>query len=306
MVSFVSDIALAGDADDIIRPFMIDSNGLHGRLVRLGPALNTPLTAHDYPEPVAVLLGEAMTLVSGLSAGLKFDGVFSLQAHGDGPVKMMVADVTTDGDIRGYADIRDEVPKDAAGSPIPRLLGGGRLAFTVDQGPDTEQHQGIVELQGASLADCVHHYFQQSNQYSAAVKLACEYDPIKGWRGGALVLQRLPEDEKPFDRERLEEGWRTALALMGSCTPSELCDALLTPDELLFRLFHEDGVRVFPARPLKFACKCSPERMRAAVTMLSDVEREEMTIDGRIVVTCQFCNAEQSFDPNSLTPAQAT
>ncbi|NKB60564.1 MAG: molecular chaperone Hsp33 [Alphaproteobacteria bacterium] len=281
---------------------MIDANGLHGRLVRLGPALDTPLTAHDYPEPVAVLLGEALALVSGLSAGLKFSGVFSLQARGDGPVKLVVADVTTDGAIRGYADVKDDIPDGVSDAPIPRLLGAGRLAFTVDQGPDTEQHQGIVDLQGANLADCVHHYFQQSSQYTAAVKLACCRDAENRWRGGAIILQRLPEDENPFERDKLEEGWRTALTLMGSCTPEELCDPDLAPDRLLFRLFHEDGVRVFPARPLKFACNCSRDRMQAAVSMLSDVEREEMTIDGRITVTCQFCNAEQIFDPLSLEP----
>lgn len=303
---FVSDTVLPGSADDFIRPFMIDANGLHGRLVRLGPALNAPLKAHDYPEPVAVLLGEALALASGLSAGLKFDGVFSIQARGDGPVKLLVADVTTDGAIRGFADVRDPVPDDAADTPIPRLIGAGRLAFTVDQGPDTEQHQGIVDLQGASLADCVHHYFQQSSQYSAAVKLACHFDEVQGWRGGALVLQRLPEDERPFERDRLEEAWRTALTLMGSCTPAELCDAHIGADDLLYRLFHEDGVRVFPARPLKFSCKCSLARMQAAVSMLSEEEREEMTIDGKIVVTCQFCNAEQVFDPKTLSQSHAT
>ena len=301
-MSFVTEATLPEGADDFIRPFMIDANGLHGRLVRLGPALDTPLSAHDYPQAVAELLGESLALVSGLSAGLKFDGVFSLQARGDGPVKMLVADVTTDGAIRGFADVRDPIPEDSADAPVPRLFGAGRLAFTVDQGPDTEQHQGIVDLQGASLADCVHHYFQQSSQYTAAVKLACRHDSKNGWRGGALVLQRLPEDEKPFERERLEEGWRKALAMMGSCTPEELCDIGLDADALLFRLFHEDGVRVFPERPLWFSCKCSPARMQAAVSMLSPEEREEMTIDGKIIVTCQFCNAEQHFDPAALSP----
>jgi len=285
---------------------MIDANGLHGRLVRLGPALDTPLNSHGYPEPVAVLLGEAMALVSGLSGGLKFDGVFSLQARGDGPVKLLVADVTTDGAIRGYADVKADVPADALDVPVPRIIGAGRLAFTVDQGPDTEQHQGIVDLQGASLADCVHHYFRQSSQFSAAVKLACRYDPEQGWRSGALVLQRLPQDENPFERERLEEGWRTALSLMGSCTPDELCDPGLSPDQLLYRLFHEDGVRVFPPKSLNFSCKCSRERMRAAVSMLSADEREEMTVDGRITVTCQFCNAEQVFDPLGLETVRPT
>lgn len=302
-MSFVSDPALPDTADDFIRPFMIDASGLHGRLVRLGPAIDAPLTAHDYPETVAVLLGEALALASGLSAGLKFDGVFSVQARGDGPVKLLVADVTTDGAIRGFADVRGAVPEDAADAPVLRLCGAGRLAFTVDQGPNTEQHQGIVDLQGASLADCVHHYFQQSSQYSAAVKLSCRRDPATGWRGGALVLQRLPDEEQPFERDRLEESWRKALALMGSCTPEELCDVRLGADELLFRLFHEDGVRVYPPRPLNFSCKCSRERMKAAVTMLSAAEREDMIVDGRIIVTCQFCNAEQVFDPASLPPA---
>lgn len=301
-MSVVSDTALADNADDLIRPFMIEANGLHGRLVRLGPALDTPLNRHDYPQPVATLLGEAMALASGLSGGLKFDGIFSVQARGDGPVKLLVADVTTDGAIRGYADVRDEVPADAADAPIPRMIGAGRLAFTVDQGPNTAQHQGIVDLQGASLADCVHHYFHQSSQFSAAVKLACHRDPARGWRSGALILQRLPDDEKLFERDRLEEGWRKALAMMGSCTPGELCDPDLSPDQLLYRLFHEDGVRVFPTKSLNFSCKCSRERMHAAVSMLSAEERKEMTIDGRIIVTCQFCNEEQVFDPGELAP----
>ena len=115
-----------------------------------------------------------------------------------------------------------------------------------------------------------------------------------------MVLQRLPEDENSFERERLEEGWRNALALMGSCTPEELSDIDLKADDLLFRLFHEDGVRVFPPRSLKFSCKCSRARMEAAVSMLSMEEREEMTIDGRIIVTCQFCNAEQTFVPAAI------
>ena len=190
---------MSEDADDFIRPFMIDANGLHGRLVRLGPALHEPLSAHDYPKPVAVLLGEALALVSGLSAGLKFEGVFSIQARGDGPVKMLVADVTTEGALRGFADVREPIPENSAEAPVPRWIGAGRLAFTVDQGPDTEQHQGIVDLQGANLADCVHHYFHQSSQYTAAVKLACRHDNETGWRGGALVLQRLPEDENSFE-----------------------------------------------------------------------------------------------------------
>ena len=281
--------------DDLIQPFTIEASGLHGRLVRLGAALDQPLRAHDYPAPVATLLGEALALVAGLSGGLKYDGVFSLQARGDGPLGMLVADVTTDGAMRGYADIRSEIPD---GEPsVSRLLGAGVLAFTVDQGPDSKKYQGIVDIQGATLADCVHHYFRQSGQFTAGVKLACRCLPNGRWRGGALLLQRLPEDEDPNERDRMEEAWHTAMVLMGSCRSDELCDPGLDAYSLLYRLFHEDGVRVFPPKPLEFACKCSPERMQAAVAMLTDDELDAMTVDGRIVVTCQFCNAEQVFDP---------
>ncbi len=289
--------------DDLIQPFTIESSGLHGRLVRLGPALDTALRAHDYPTPAAALLGEAMALVAGLSGGLKFDGTFSLQARGDGPMSMMVADVTTDGAIRGYADLKGDIPD---GTPsIARLLGAGIMAFTVDQGVDMEKYQGIVEIQGATLTDCVHHYFQQSSQFAAGVRLACQITPSGAWRAGAILLQRLPEDEDLAERERMEDAWRTAMVLMGSCRDEELCDETLDAHTLLYRLFHEDGVRVFPHKPLEFACKCSSERMKAVVAMLTDEEVDEMTVDGRIVVTCQFCNAEQIFDPatRDLYPA---
>lgn len=287
--------------DDLIQPFTMESSGLHGRLVRLGPALDTPLRAHGYPAAVAVLLGEAMALVAGLSGGLKFDGTFSLQARGDGPVKLMVADVATDGSIRGYADLDGPVPD--VGAPIPKLLGDGRLAFTVDQGPDTERYQGIVEIQGARLADCVQHYFRQSGQFTAGVVLACQRDGAGRWRGGALVLQRFPEEEDPNAADDMEESWRNAMLLMGSCRAKELCDPDLGAHELLFRLFHEDGVRVYTPKPLAFACKCSQERMRAALAMLTREEIVEMTIGRKITVTCQFCNAERVFNPESLIPA---
>jgi len=197
--------------------------------------------------------------------------------------------------MRGYADIRGSIPD---GDPsVSRLLGAGMMAFTVDQGPDTEKYQGIVEIQGATLADCVHHYFRQSGQFTAGVRLACQCLPDGRWRGGALLLQRLPEEEDPDERDRMEEAWHTAMVMMGSCSDDELCDPELDAYTLLYRLFHEDGVRVFPHKPLEFACKCSPERMEAAVAMLTDEELDAMTVDGKIIVTCQFCNAEQVFDP---------
>jgi molecular chaperone Hsp33 len=284
--------------DDLTQPFKIEASGLHGRLVRLGPALDQPLQAHDYPAPVAELLGECMALTVGLASVLKFQGTFSLQARGDGPVRMLVADATNTGAIRGYAQVTGDIPDWEAvkNAPIPRLIGAGYLAFTVDQGPGTEPYQGIVDLDGATLGECVHHYFQQSNQFSAAVKLGVAQGHDGHWRGGCIILQRSPEDENPMTQDDAEEAWRRAVILMGSCTPEELIDPAIEANQLLYRLFHEDGVRVFDPHPIAFACKCTPDRMGAAVAMLTPDERSEMTIDGKISVTCQFCNAEHVFD----------
>src|SRR4051812_26863504 len=152
-------------ADDLVQPFQIDAPGLRGRLVRLGASVDEVLSRHDYPEPVARLLGETLALAAALSGALKYDGVFSLQTKGDGPVRMMVADITSQGAMRGYAAFDQQALADALSSsagalpgsplsaPVPRLLGRGHLAFTVDQGPDTERYQGIVELSGGTLAD---------------------------------------------------------------------------------------------------------------------------------------------------------
>src|SRR5579875_430592 len=147
-------------ADDIVQPFQVDPFRLRGRLVRLGPLLDRILTRHDYPAPVAAMLGEAIALAVSLSGALKYDGIFTLQTKGDGPVRLLVADVTASGDVRGYAQFDAARLAQAAPTkaPVPTLLGAGYLAFTVDQGEDTERYQGLVELVGATLADCAHHY----------------------------------------------------------------------------------------------------------------------------------------------------
>jgi molecular chaperone Hsp33 len=197
----MSDAASTGRrTDDLVQPFQIDAPGLRGRLVRLGASVDEVLSRHDYPEPVAHLLGETLALTAALSGALKYDGVFSLQTKGDGPIRMMVADITSQGAMRGYAAFDEQALAGALGpgagapisAPVPRLLGRGHLAFTVDQGPDTERYQGIVELSGSTLADCAHHYFRQSEQLQAGIRLACGRtaapDGSTRWRAGALML----------------------------------------------------------------------------------------------------------------------
>lgn len=312
--------------DDLIQPFQIDPFSLRGRLVRLGPALDEILTRHDYPEEVATLLGEALALAAVLAGALKYEGVFSLQAKGDGPVSLVVADITDEGGLRGYAHFDEDRLADpgpgAGSSPVPRLLGAGYLAFTVDQGPDTERYQGIVELTGPTIAECAHHYFRQSEQLEAAIHLVAGRVPAtnggdeareretegRAWRAAGMMIQRLPGESAgaeggrapAADPEALEEGWRRALVLMSSVRAGELLDPELSPNRLLYRLFHEEGVRVYRATGLRPQCRCSPGRVERMLKSLPRDEVEDMKIDGLVIVTCEFCNASYRFDTAAL------
>ncbi|MGE0120882.1 MAG: Hsp33 family molecular chaperone HslO [Dongiaceae bacterium] len=289
-------------ADDLIQPFKIEGQAVRGRLVRLGPLIDAVLERHRYPRIVAERLGELVALAAALAGALKYDGVFTLQTKGDGPIGLMVADVSSGGDVRGYAQFDAEklaaLAVGEGGPPsVPRLLGAGYLAFTVDQGAHTERYQGIVELIGATLADCVHHYFRQSEQLDAVVKVAAGRMP-DGWRAGALMLQRLPPSAGAADA--VEDEWRRTLAFMASSTPDELLDAGLTPNQLLYRLFHEDGVRVFATAGLRPGCRCSRARVERVLLSLPADELETFKIDGKIVVTCEFCSASYDFTDEQI------
>jgi molecular chaperone Hsp33 len=297
--------------DDLVQPFQIEESALRGRLVRLGTTIDTIIRRHDYPEPVGRMLGEAIALAIILAGALKYDGVFTLQTKGDGPIHLMVADVTTAGAVRGYAQFdAAKLERALAGAPagtttasVPRLLGAGYIAFTVDQGEHTDRYQGIVELQGGSLAECAHHYFRQSEQIQAAIKLAVGRDKASGaWRAGGLMLQRLPAapGSDGYTLDRQEDRWRRAMILMGSSTSAELLDPALAPNDLLFRLFHEDGVRVYGAHPLAAGCRCSRARIGMILRSLPGGDRGDLAVDDEIRVTCEFCNTQYLFAPDEI------
>ncbi len=296
---------------DLIQPFVLEVPALRGRLVRLGPLVDTVLSHHDYPPSVAVLLGEMLALAGVLSSTLKFDGVFTLQTKGDGPVGLAVVDMTTEGEMRAYAEFDaarlagPAAAPDSHGASARALLGEGYIAFTVDQGPHTERYQGIVELRGGTLADCLQHYFRQSEQLKTAVKLAA--GRIDGsWRAGGLLLQQLPETEAEAEADAAalandeEDNWRRAVVLMASCTEYELLDPALPDHDLLFRLFHDERVRVYRGRPLTTGCRCSQERLQRILRSLPRDEVTEMMVGGEVIMTCQFCNAEYRFDQAAL------
>jgi len=295
------DAAAAGPDFDAIRPFQIEGSGLRGRLVRLGPCLDRVLSRHAYPAPVARLLGETVTLAVALAAMLKYQGVFTLQARGDGPVRLVVADVSHSGEgsesapaprvVRGYAQFDPErlAALDPAAPAGAALLGRGHLAFTVDQGEHTERYQGIVELSGETLVDSVQHYFRQSEQLDSALCLAVGQGADGAWHGASLIVQRLPENQaQPGSGE--EDDWRRAMVLLTSATEAELLDPALPGTSLLWRLFHEDGIRVWPIAPVVAGCRCSEERIRGVIASFPEDERRELARDGVIEVTCEFCS----------------
>lgn len=293
---------------DLVQPFRIEALGLRGQLVRLGPALEAILGPHGYPVRVAGMVAETLALAAVLANALRFDGIFTLQAQGDGPLGMVLADVTNKGDMRSYARFdaeRIEAARGGAGGAVPGLLGAGHLSFTVDQGPDGERYQGICALEGASLADCAHHYFRQSGELETAIMLANTVaggtNGGGGARAAALMIQRLASaGAADGDEEPADEDWRRAVILMSSATAGEMLDPAVTPDQLLYRLFHEDGVRVFRTRPLRHACRCSLDKVATTLRAFPQAEIEAMAEDGAVTVTCEFCKADYRFDEAAL------
>lgn len=289
--------------DDVIQPFQLDPFALRGRLVRLGPTVDRILAQHDYPKPVATLLGEAITLAVLLAGALKYNGVFTLQTKGDGPVRLLVADVKTDGAVRGYAQydakrLGEIASGDDGESPsVPELLGSGYIAFTVDQGDDTERYQGIVSINGATLAECAQHYFRQSEQLQAGLKLAVGRTGEEGtWRAGGLMLQRVPPEggHAPIGDD-VEDAWRRVMVLMSTATPAELVAPDLPPRRLLWRLFHEEGVRVYDTHAVEARCRCSRERIAGILRAFPMDEIDEMKKEAVTTVTCEFCNTRYEF-----------
>jgi molecular chaperone Hsp33 len=292
-------------ADNLLRPFQLERSTLRGRVVRLGDLVDQVLTRHDYPEPVGRLLGELFVLAATLAGGLKFDGTFSLQIQSDGPVSLMLADCTNDGAMRGYARYDEARVAEASGTDVETLLGSGRLAFTVDQNQLGQAYQGIVEVSGPTLTDCMQTYFRQSEQLKTGLKIAVDRIADRDgarWRAGGIMIQRLAEETRDASsEEQALEDWRRTMLLLGTATGAELVDPHLPPERLLLHLFHEEGVRVFRPLGLRFGCRCSRERVETMLRRFPEHELDDMKDNqGDVVVTCQFCNVDFRFDDAQL------
>lgn len=311
--------------DDAVVPFTLDKLDTRGRAVRLGDALDTILSRHNYPAPVARLLGEAVVLAALIGSSLKFEGRFIMQTQTDGPVNLIVVDFDAPDGLRGYARFDHDALLKAAeeGRTKPaELLGNGHLAMTIDQGPNTERYQGIVALEGNTLEEVAHTYFMQSEQIPTMVRLAVAEFTRKGdhrahWRAGGVLIQHLPENgigivtdlpgDGNFDTLADEaageeaDGWSEARALLTTLADVELADPDLSPERLLFRLYHETGVRVFTPLPMVERCSCSADRIEAMLgTSFTAEDRDEMAVDGEIEVVCEFCSTAYHFNPHQF------
>jgi molecular chaperone Hsp33 len=298
---------------DQIQPFMIDAGAIRGRLVRLGPALDSILSGHGYPGPVAERLAETLALAAALAGSLKFDGIFTLQLQSEGALPLVVADITSAGHLRGYARYDEEklaAAIAAEGSIVQRFFTKGYLAFTVDQGPDTDRYQGIVELTGDTLADCAHEYFRQSEQLDTGFRLAVRAaDQSRGesaghgWQAAVIMIQRMPTGPQSpiLTADEAEEAWRRAEIMMDSAKESELFDADLTADRLIYRLYHADGLHLYDNRSLEARCRCSAERVEGTLKSFPREQVEEMKDEnGVVAVVCEFCKTGYHFSDSDL------
>ena len=292
-------------ADDFVAPFQIEGQPVRGRIVRLGRAVDEVLTRHAYPPAVANLLGEACALAALVGASLKFEGRLIVQAQGDGPVAYVVADYDTSGGLRGYCRFDQgrlkQVCADGATAGARGLLGKGLFVMTVDPGGDMERYQGVTPLEGETLALCAETYFSQSEQTPTRVRLAVgQADVGEGpqWRAGGLMIQNIAADRA---RGPTQEAWARAQALFATVAEDELTDPTVSAETLLWRLFHEDGVRRFSPTPLRAFCRCSEERIVGVLKAFDAEERIAMVeADGRIRVTCEFCSQVYELTPQAV------
>ncbi|HYA05288.1 MAG TPA: Hsp33 family molecular chaperone [Xanthobacteraceae bacterium] len=312
--------------DDTILPFAVKALDLRGRIVRLGAAVDTILTSHDYPTPVAKLLGEAIVLTVMLGSALKFDGRFILQTQTDGPVRMLVVDFVSPGKVRACArfDAGRVAEAMAAGAAAPgKLLGRGHLAMTIDRGPDMSRYQGLVPLDGGDLERAAHEYFARSEQIPTRVRLAVaeefrggENGARRHWRAGGILLQFLPAAPERARQADLHPGdappgtaphvlpeddaWVEGRSLIATVDDIELIDPALSSERLAYRLFHQRGVRVFRAAPVAAQCSCSRAGVETMLKSFPQQDRDDMVEDGRITVTCEFCSSTYVFAPDEV------
>lgn len=302
---------------DFVRSFQIEGMNVRGRVVRLTDLVDRVITAHAYPDSVSRVVGEALALVGLLGASLKFEGTLTLQTRSDGPLRMVVADFISPDTLRACATFDRDAVEALGPMPIfPELVGKGSLAITIDPGGDMERYQGIVPLDGEGLADGATNYFDSSEQIPTRIKLSVATlmargaaEPRPRWRAGGVIIQNLAalggHSSSPV-KDDPTENWTRASTLFSTIEPHELVDPQVEAERLLFRLYHEDGVRVFETQSLQFGCRCSGERVMSVLSQYSQAEVLSLAeADGTVSATCEFCSTVYRFQPDEILAQSA-
>lgn len=289
--------------------FSLDNNAFRGRIVRLDHILSDIFAPRRYPQNVEAAMSETTALGIMLASLMKYDGYFTLQMQGDGPISVLVTDVTSKGVVRTAAKF-DEQKMVAAQElrktegeleATPHWLGRGSLIFTIDQGKNTDLYQGIVDLKGKNLAECAMRYFKQSEQIDTYLRLFVRPDG-KEWQAAGILIQKMPanggkESESP---ENAEELWNEAKILTDSLKDEEIFDRNLPLEDILYRLYHEHKVAVVKESEYHFGCRCSREKLFATLSNMKPEDIESLAENGKIVATCNFCGQTYSFDKGEL------
>ncbi len=291
--------------DDLVAAFQIEGQPARGRIVRLGSVVDDILKRHDYPEAIANLLGETCALAALVGASLKFEGRLIVQAQGDGPVSYVVADYDTSGGLRGYCKFDpDKVADVSAGFVRPgarTLIGSGLFIMTMDPQNLKDRYQGVTAIEGETLALCAEQYFAQSEQVPTKVRLAVgelQVGDVKTWRAGGMMIQNIAEDDA---RGSTAEAWSRAQMLFETLGEDELIDPTVAPETLLYRLYHEDGVRMFTPKALRAYCRCSEDRVLGMLRAFPTADLSDMVEpDGLIHVTCEYCSRGYVIAPAAV------
>ncbi len=312
--------------DDTVLPFQLDASDIRGRVARLDGTLDKILSQHSYPAPVEALVAEAALLTALIGQTVKLRWKLSLQVRGNGPARIIATDYYAPAEdgaparIRAWASFDPErIEADVA--PFEQI-GQGYFAVLIDQGEGTVPYQGITPIAGGSLSACAESYFAQSEQLPTRFQLSFGRSRLRGgdehWRAGGVMLQHMPRSSLPVaaaegsgeggllthaDLLAGEEGenWTRANLLLDTVEELELIGPSVQPTELLVRLFHEDGPRVFDAQPVRFGCTCSPDKVRQSLSIYSAKDIRTMTTpEGLVTADCQFCGAHYEFDPLTL------
>jgi len=296
---------------DFVLPFDIANAGVRGRLVRLDAASARALGAHALPEPAARVAGELVALGALLGTALKLDGRLTIQTKGDGPLDLVTADYYGADEnrhrgVRGYARLDADRFAALEAKEFDKLAGKGALAITIEPKRGGKTYQGIVELSPSGIGASAETYFAQSEQLPTVIRLAAAPlyvagDPLPRWRAGGLMLQMTPESAKQGNESRSDD-WERLSLLLKTVEDIELVDTSLAPETLLWRLFHEDEVRVQPPEPVVFRCDCDTDRIAQVLKSYGPEDRAGLAdADGIIRARCEFCGKSHEIGPESLS-----